>query len=102
MDVHIDPLEPTPRLFVLGAGHVGWHLGRLAADAGFRVHVVDDREKFANEERFPYAAEVVAEDIPVWIERTAIPPEGTKPKSKGKTAPEGSTPPSLKRPSASS
>ena len=31
MDVHIDPLEPTPHLYIVGAGHVGWHLGRLAA-----------------------------------------------------------------------
>jgi len=49
-------------------------LARLAHEVGFRVHVVDDREKFANRERFPTAAEVVAEDIPAWIERTNIPP----------------------------
>jgi len=73
MDVHIDPLEPTPRLFIVGAGHVGWHLGRLAVDAGFRVHVVDDREKFASIERFPGAEEVVAEPIPDWLHRTELP-----------------------------
>ena len=73
MDVHIDPLEPTPRLFIVGAGHVGWHLGRLAVDAGFRVHVVDDREKFANTERFPGADAVIAEPIPEWLHRTEIP-----------------------------
>lgn len=73
MDVHIDPLEPTPRLFIVGAGHVGWHLGRLAVDAGFRVHVVDDREKFASTERFPGAEEVVAEPIPDWLHRTELP-----------------------------
>jgi xanthine dehydrogenase accessory factor len=73
MDVHIDPLEPTPRLFIIGAGHVGWHLGRLAIDAGFRVHVVDDREKFANVERFPGAEAVVAEPIPEWLHRHEIP-----------------------------
>ena len=73
MDVHIDPLEPTPRLFIVGAGHVGWHLGRLAADAGFRVHVVDDREKFANAERFPAAEAIVAEPIPDWLHRTELP-----------------------------
>ena len=61
MDVHVDPLAPTPHLFVIGAGHVGWQLGKIAPDAGFRVHVVDDREKFANIERFPEAAEVVVE-----------------------------------------
>ncbi|HEV3484760.1 MAG TPA: XdhC/CoxI family protein, partial [Vicinamibacterales bacterium] len=73
MDVHIDPLAPDPQLYILGAGHVGWHLGRIAADAGFRVHVVDDREKFANRDRFPSAQEVVAEPIPEWLERADIP-----------------------------
>jgi xanthine dehydrogenase accessory factor len=73
MDVHIDPLEPTPRLFIMGAGHVGWHLGRLAIDAGFRVHVVDDREKFANPERFPGAEAVIAEPIHEWLHRSEIP-----------------------------
>jgi xanthine dehydrogenase accessory factor len=73
MDVYIEPIEPSPELYVVGAGHVGFHLARLASDVGFRVHVIDDREKFANAERFPTAVEVVAEDIPAWIARTAIP-----------------------------
>ena len=74
MDVYIEPIEPSPELYIIGAGHVGFHLGRLAHEVGFRVHVVDDREKFANSERFPNAAEVVAEDIPSWLERTPLPP----------------------------
>ena len=73
MDVHIDPLEPTPQLFIVGAGHVGWHLGKLAVEAGFRVHVVDDREKFASAERFPGAEQVVVEPIPEWLHRTELP-----------------------------
>jgi xanthine/CO dehydrogenase XdhC/CoxF family maturation factor len=73
MDVYIEPIEPSPELYVIGAGHVGFHLARLANDVGFRVHVVDDREKFANSERFPTAVEIVVEDIPAWIERSKIP-----------------------------
>lgn len=73
MDVHIDPLQPDPHLYIVGAGHVGYHLGKAAADAGFRLHVVDDREKFANPERFP-AAEIVVDAIPDWLHRAAIPP----------------------------
>src|SRR5439155_5927540 len=73
MDVYIEPIEPSPELYVIGAGHVGFHLARLAHEVGFRVHVVDDREKFANAERFPTAAEIVVEDIPAWIARAAIP-----------------------------
>jgi xanthine dehydrogenase accessory factor len=72
MDVYIEPLEPSPELYIIGAGHVGFHLARLAHEVGFRVHVIDDREKFANAERFP-AAEVVVEDIPAWIARAVLP-----------------------------
>jgi xanthine dehydrogenase accessory factor len=74
MDVYIEPIEPSPELYIIGAGHVGFHLGRLAADVGFRVHVADDREKFANAERFPSAVEIVVDDIPSWIEHARIPP----------------------------
>src|SRR6266545_2519252 len=74
MDVYIEPIEPSPELYIVGAGHVGLHLARLANEVGFRVHVADDREKFANAERFPHAAEIVVEDIPAWIERAKLPP----------------------------
>jgi xanthine dehydrogenase accessory factor len=73
MDVHIDPLLPSPHLYIVGAGHVGFHLARSAADAEFHVHVIDDREKFANRERFPQAADVVVEHIPDWLHRTELP-----------------------------
>ena len=73
MDVYIEPIEPSPELYIIGGGHVGFHLARLAGDVGFRVHVADDREKFANRERFPGAAEIVVEDIPSWLARTTLP-----------------------------
>src|SRR4029077_7581620 len=34
MDVYIEPLEPSAELYVIGAGHVGLHLGRLAHEVG--------------------------------------------------------------------
>ena len=72
MDVHIDPLAPAPRLYIIGAGHVGFHLGKYAVEAGFRLTVVDDREKFANPDRFPSAA-IVVDSIPEWLHRADIP-----------------------------
>ena len=59
MDVYIEPIEPSPELYIVGAGHVGFHLGKIAHEVGFRVHVVDDREKFANADRFPTAVEII-------------------------------------------
>jgi xanthine dehydrogenase accessory factor len=74
MDVHIDPLAPAPHLYIIGAGHVGWHVAKLAHSAGFRIHVVDDREKFANVERFPDADEVVVEPIADWLHGATLQP----------------------------
>src|SRR6266576_7074656 len=73
MDVYIEPIEPSPELYIVGAGHVALHLARAAHEVGFRVHVVDDREKFANRERFPDAVEIVVEDVPAWIARASLP-----------------------------
>jgi xanthine dehydrogenase accessory factor len=74
MDVFIEPILPSPQLFVLGAGHVGYHVARLGALVGFRVHIIDDREKFANADRFPDAAEVVVDDIADWLTTHPLPP----------------------------
>ena len=74
MDVYIEPIEPSPDLYIIGAGHVGFHLARAAHEVGFSVRVVDDREKFANAERFPTAEEIVVDDIPAWIARAHLPP----------------------------
>jgi xanthine dehydrogenase accessory factor len=74
MDVYIEPIEPSPELYIIGAGHVGFCLARLAHEVGFAVHVIDDREKFANRERFPHAHEVVVDDIPGWLGRATLPP----------------------------
>src|SRR5437763_9654081 len=73
MDVYIEPIEPSPELYVIGAGHVGFHLARLAHEVGFRVTVVDDREKFANVDRFPTAERIVVDDIPTWVAAAHLP-----------------------------
>ncbi|HVC18749.1 MAG TPA: XdhC/CoxI family protein [Vicinamibacterales bacterium] len=73
MEVYIDPIEPAPSLYIVGAGHVGFHLARMAHEVGFRVHVIDDREKFASRERFPTADEVIVDDISAWLDRVTLP-----------------------------
>src|SRR5436190_17807839 len=74
MSVYIEPIEPSPELYVVGAGHVGYQLAVMAQGVGVQVHVVDDREKFASRERFPNAAEVATEAIRPWLARTKVPP----------------------------
>ena len=50
-----EPVLPGERLILLGGGHVGFQVAEMAARCGFRVFVCDDREEFANRERFPDA-----------------------------------------------
>jgi len=73
MDVFIEPIEPAPRLYIIGAGHVGYQLGQIAPTVGFRLHVIDDRQKFANHERFSAADEVIVEDVAEWVRAAEIP-----------------------------
>jgi xanthine dehydrogenase accessory factor len=73
MDVFIEPLDPSPRLLVVGAGHVSQCVAKMAADVGFRVQVLDDRETFANRERFPSADEVTVADNAAFLAETGLP-----------------------------
>jgi xanthine dehydrogenase accessory factor len=74
MEVFIEPVEASPEVYVIGAGHVGYFVARFAHEAGFRVHVIDDREKFANTERFGPGFDVIVDNIPSWLEAHPLPP----------------------------
>lgn len=58
-NVVLDPIRPTQTLYCFGAGHVAMPTAHIAALAGFRVIVIDDRDEFANPERFPDADELL-------------------------------------------
>ena len=60
LDIFIEAVVPQPSAIIFGAGHISKSLSKVAALAGFRTVVVDDREAFANRERFPEDAEVHA------------------------------------------
>jgi xanthine dehydrogenase accessory factor len=73
MEVFIEPVEASPDVYVLGAGHVGYFVAKLAHEVGFRVHVIDDREKFASSERFGEGIEVIVDNIPQWLATHTLP-----------------------------
>lgn len=72
LSILIEPLGGMPRLVVCGAGHVGKSLTHLAAFAGFRVCVIDDRPGFATSESFPDAAELHTGDYAAVIEKLKV------------------------------
>jgi xanthine dehydrogenase accessory factor len=49
------PQLPRCRLVIVGGGHVGKAVADLAADLEFDVWIVDDRQEFVSEARFPRA-----------------------------------------------
>ncbi len=72
LDVFVEPVMPVPQLFLFGAGHVSVHVYKVARQAGFDVTVVDDREAYANRERFPEAREVYADDFDLSCSKLAL------------------------------
>jgi len=63
LEIFIEPVLPPALLYIFGAGHVAYNLYKVATIAGFEVVVIDDRESYANRERFPDAREVIADDF---------------------------------------
>ena len=62
LDVFIEPVLPLPHAFIFGAGHISKSLSKVANLAGFSTVIIDNRDSFANRERFPEASEVHAEE----------------------------------------
>ena len=60
LEVFVEPILPQPMLYLFGGGHVSMAVAKAAGAAGFGIAVVDDRESFANKERFPMAQEIYA------------------------------------------
>jgi xanthine dehydrogenase accessory factor len=54
------PLLARCPLVIVGGGHVGQAVAKLAAELDFRVTVIDDREEFVSEARFPTAERRIA------------------------------------------
>lgn len=49
-------------VYILGAGHVSQKLAMLTARVDFNTVVLDDRQEFANQERFPEANRIIVLD----------------------------------------
>jgi xanthine dehydrogenase accessory factor len=63
LDIFIEPILPQALLYIFGAGHVAEALYQTAKNVGFEITIADDRELYANRQRFPEAREILAEDF---------------------------------------
>ncbi len=55
VDILMEVLKPNPTLLIIGAGHIAKPLAHIASILEMKTIIVDDREKWANVERFPNA-----------------------------------------------
>lgn len=50
-------------LMICGAGHVAYELAKIASCLDFYIKVMDDREEFANKDRFDFVDEVICDEF---------------------------------------
>ena len=62
MKIFIDVLQPKEEVLIFGAGHIAVYVSKLAKTVGFKVTIIDDRKEFANQDKFPEADEIIAEE----------------------------------------
>ena len=61
--VYVKVFKPRQKLLIIGGGHIGVELFKLAKILDFYTAIFDDREEFANEKRFEGADEIIVGDI---------------------------------------
>ncbi len=72
VEVFVEPIMSDPKLIILGAGHLGKAVADIAQRIGFKVVVVDDRESFANRDRFPDVDEVFLSEFSEAFENLSV------------------------------
>lgn len=63
IEILLEPIFSEPTVYLFGAGHVSQQIAPLAKRVQFKVVVIDDREIFANRERFPEADEIIVSEF---------------------------------------
>jgi len=61
--LHYWPIEGPDRLLILGGGHVGLALARVAAALSFRTTVADPRPEYSEAARFPRSVECLTAEF---------------------------------------
>jgi len=61
--LYVKVFKPRLKLLIIGAGHIGVELFKLAKILDFYTVIFDDRAEFANEKRFEGADEIIVGDI---------------------------------------
>lgn len=58
----LEPICISDTVYIFGAGHVSKQLAEVTEMTGFKTVILDDREEFANKDRFPKADKIIVLD----------------------------------------
>ncbi len=72
LEILLEPIYSEPTVYIFGAGHISQQLAPLAKKVHFKVVVIDDREMFANRDRFPEADDIIVSEFERAFERITI------------------------------
>jgi xanthine dehydrogenase accessory factor len=73
-EVFIHPMRGLQDLIIFGGGHVSKYLAQMAEIAGFSTTIIDDRQEFANPERFPGASRILVSEYDKAFSRIEVKP----------------------------
>ena len=76
VEIFVEPILPTAKMVIFGAGHIATQVSKIATIAGFRTTVVDNRPVYANAERFPEAETIHSDSFEKAFEEV-VPNENT-------------------------
>src|SRR4030042_308508 len=69
LEILMEPVVSEPTVTIFGAGHISQQLSPIAKKVHFKVVIIDDREVFANRDRFPEADEVIVSEFEKCLSR---------------------------------
>ncbi|MDI6762688.1 MAG: XdhC family protein [Thermodesulfobacteriota bacterium] len=72
VEILLEPIYSEPTVYIFGAGHISQQLVPLVKKVHFKTVVIDDREMFANRDRFPEADEIIVSDFKKSFEQITI------------------------------
>lgn len=66
----IEVIEKRPNLMIIGAGHIGLALAKIAEGMDYNITIVDDREGYADKNMYPMAKDIFIDlDIAKAVEK---------------------------------
>jgi xanthine dehydrogenase accessory factor len=72
LEILLEPIISEPTVYIFGAGHISQQLAPFVKKVDFKTVVIDDREMFANRERFPQSDEVIVTEFEKAFEKLII------------------------------